>query len=179
MFIQKGSLNLRVEGAPTVSVTVKTLNPTKVSILNPPHATISHISDTAAINDNGRSAPFLFPPLAGFLERNRCQIRTQRGPHGARLPQNRPREQKQKRKRRKKTKKLRTLLGLSNSNGSNGTHLTLGEGSQQPAARGSAFPFGLSLYLYLAIWPLTSRSICHRVRPQSSNTGSASCSAIS
>jgi len=80
MFIQKGSLNLRVEGAPTVSVTVKTLNPTKVSILNPPHATISHISDTAAINDNGRSAPFLFPPLAGLLERNRCQIRTQRGP---------------------------------------------------------------------------------------------------
>jgi len=65
-----------MEGAPTV----KTLNPTQVSILNPPHATISHIIDTAAINDNGRSAPFLFPPLAGLLQRNRFQIRTQRGP---------------------------------------------------------------------------------------------------
>ena len=173
MFIQKGSLNLRVKGAPTVSVTVKTLNPTKVSILNPPHATISHISYTAAINDNGRSAPFLFPPLPGLLQRNRCQIRTQRGPLTPKPPT------RAKAKETKKNKKLRTLLGLSNSNGSNGTHLTLGEGSQQPAARGSAFPFGLSLYLYLAIWPLTSRSICHRVRPQSSNTGSASCSAIS
>ena len=73
MFIQKGSLNLRVEGAPTV----KTLNPTKVSILNPPHATISHISDTAAINDNGRSAPNGTGPVEGEEEVRWKELRRQ------------------------------------------------------------------------------------------------------
>ena len=158
-----------MEGAPTV----KTLNPTKVSILNPPHATIPTLVIPLLLTTTAGRRRFYFPHFPVCCKETAARFELS----GARLPQNRPREQK--RKRRKKTKKLRTLLGLSNSNGSNGTHLTLGEGSQQPAARGSAFPFGLSLYLYLAIWPLTSRSICHRVRPQSSNTGSASCSAIS
>jgi len=85
MFIQKGSLNLRVEGAPTVSVTVKTLNPTKVSILNPPHATIPTLVIPLLLTTTAGRRRFYFPHLPVCCKETASRFELS----GARLPQNR------------------------------------------------------------------------------------------
>ena len=51
-----------------------------VSIKCNPYHYFPTYETPAATKDNGREAPFSFPPLLGFLEKNGRQIRTQRGP---------------------------------------------------------------------------------------------------